>query len=179
MLALKVPVTDADHHQGSLQAPLILVEYGDFQSSICQQLRPFIKRLQHHYGERISFVFRHFPLTPQHDEAFNAALVAEFAAHKQEFWSVYDLLYDYQDQLGWTLYSSIASKFALSIQELDSALQRGQDEAAVKEDLQSGLLSGVNTAPTLFINGQQYQGQPDLLVMEYLLDNLLRKRSKK
>lgn len=173
MSALQVPINTTDHCQGDLHAPLMLLEYGDFQCPACEQIRLLIKRLQHYYGVRLCYVFRHFPQKDTHDEAFNAALVAEFAARKGQFWPVYELLYDYQDQLGWTLYSSIASKFAWSIQELDSALQRGYDEASVNQDYHSGVVSGVLDTPSLFLNGQMYQGKPDFLVIEYLCDSLL------
>src|SRR5579862_2396178 len=82
---LKVPVTAKDHIQGDLKSPAILVEYGDYQCPHCGHAYPIVKRVQKHFGQRLGFVFRNFPLNEIHPDAENAAETAEFAATHQRF----------------------------------------------------------------------------------------------
>ena len=79
MSTLQVPVTDADHIEGDPDAPVTLVEYADYECPYCGAAYSVIKRVQKHFGKRLRFVFRNFPLTQIHPEAENAAETAEFA----------------------------------------------------------------------------------------------------
>ena len=72
MSSLQVPVTSADHVQGDLAAPVALVEYGDYECPACGMAFPIVKQVQKHFGKRMYFVFRNFPLTQIHPEAFGA-----------------------------------------------------------------------------------------------------------
>ena len=82
---LRIPVTSADHLQGDPGAPVVLVEYGDYQCPHCGHAYPIVKRLQRHFGKDLAFVFRNFPLTEIHPDAEAAAETAEFAATKDAF----------------------------------------------------------------------------------------------
>src|SRR5271163_1967267 len=100
MAMLKVPVTADDHIQGDPDAPIILVEYGDYQCPHCGHAYPIVKRVQKHFGKRLGFVFRNFPLSEIHPYAESAAEAAEFAAVQGRFWEMHDGIFENQDTLG-------------------------------------------------------------------------------
>ena len=86
MATLKVPVTSDDHIQGDGHAPIVLVEYGDYECPDCGSAYPIVKRVQKHFGKRLGFVFRNFPLSEIHPNASSAAEAAEFAGANGRFW---------------------------------------------------------------------------------------------
>ena len=99
--ALTMPVTeDRDHIQGPADAPVTLVEYGDYECPYCGAAYPIVKEVQARMGERLRFVFRNFPITTSHPHAEQAAEAAEAAAAQGSFWRMHDVLYENQKRLG-------------------------------------------------------------------------------
>ena len=91
---LTLPVSESrDHIQGPINAPLTLVEYGDYQCPYCAQAYMIIKEIQERLGSKLRFVFRNFPLTKVRPRAYNAAIAAETAAAQGKFWEMYDYLF--------------------------------------------------------------------------------------
>ncbi|HEX6467050.1 MAG TPA: thioredoxin domain-containing protein, partial [Terriglobales bacterium] len=121
MAILKVPVTSADHIQGEEDAPVTLVEYGDYECPHCGRAYGIIKRVQKHFGRRLRFVFRNFPLNESHPNAENAAESSEFAAAHGRFWEMHDLLYENQEQLSLPALLELAESLGLSGKELHNA----------------------------------------------------------
>ncbi|MEI9852894.1 MAG: DsbA family protein [Sphingomonas sp.] len=158
MAVLKIPVTAADHRQGPDDAPVTLVEYGDYECPYCAEAHPIVKRLRAQFGDRLRLVFRHFPLGAVHPNALRAAEVAEFAGAHGKFWDMHDLLYENQSQLGDRLYARLAQKLGLSVPALGEAVDEGLYEARVHEDFSGGVRSGVNGTPSFFINAVRYDG---------------------
>jgi protein-disulfide isomerase len=158
MVTLKVPVTSDDHIQGNTKAPVLLVEYGDYECPHCGHAYPIIKRVQKHFGQRLGFVFRNFPLTEMHPNAEDAAETAEFAATQGKFWEMHDAIFENQDALSVPLLLELAEKLKLDPAALEEALNSGKFTNRVKEDFHGGVLSGVNGTPTFFINGQRHDG---------------------
>ena len=156
MSTLQVPVTDADHIEGDVHAPVTLVEYGDYECPICGLAYPIVKRVQKHFGKRLRFVFRNFPLTQIHLEAENAAETAEFAAAHDRFWEMHDALFENQQTLGPKLYLSLAAAFNLPAEGLKEALEHRAFRPKIRSDFVGGLKSGVNGTPTFFINGRRH-----------------------
>ena len=98
---LTVPITsEHDHIQGSFDAPLTLVEYGDYQCPFCGAAYPEIKKVQKKLGSRMRFIFRNFPITSLHEFAERAAEAAEAASAQGKFWEMHDFLYEHQNSLG-------------------------------------------------------------------------------
>src|ERR1700761_482220 len=161
MSKLSLPVTDKDHRQGDPEAPCVLVEYGDYQCPSCGGAYPIVKRVQKHFGKRLGFVFRNFPLTQLHPYAEAAAETAEFAAAQGKFWEMHDLIYENQARLGEELLLDLAQELDLDPEKLIQALQAKEFAARVKSDFSSGVRSGVNGTPTFFINGQRHDGRYD------------------
>jgi protein-disulfide isomerase len=161
MSTLTIAVSDDDHIQGDRAAKCSLVEYGDYQCPYCGQAYPVVKKLQKHFGKRLSFVFRNFPLSKMHQWAEPAAEVAEFAGTHGKFWEMHDLLYENQERLGNALFLELIDALDLSPSQLQTALAEQTYRARVRADFAGGVRSGVNGTPTFFINGQRYDGSPD------------------
>src|SRR6266436_6027039 len=95
-MTLKVPVTPKDHISGSDNAPVTLVEYGDYECPFCGRAHPIIKSVQHRLGRRLRCVYRHFPLAEMHPRAFRAAEAAEAAGARRKFWPMHDMQFERQ-----------------------------------------------------------------------------------
>ncbi len=156
MSTLKVPVGPADHSQGDENAPCTLVEYGDYECPYCGQAYPIVKRVQKHFGKRLRFVFRNFPLAEMHPHAEFAAEVAEFAGAHGKFWEMHDLLYENQKRFGGELFLELAQQLKLAPADLRAALEKREYLPRVRADFSGGARSGVNGTPTFFINGQRH-----------------------
>lgn len=158
MSILKIPVTKEDHIQGDNNAPLTLVEYGDYECPYCGAAYPIIKRIQKHFGKRLRFVFRNFPIVESHPNAGIAAMTAEFAAKYNKFWEMHDILYEHQDALDLPDLLSYAKSLGLSISELQQAIENETFADKIKNDFMGGVRSGVNGTPGFFINGHFHNG---------------------
>ena len=161
MSMLKNPVGSEDHIQGDEDAPFTLVEYGDYECPHCGAAHPVIKRVERHFGKRLRFAFRNFPLTQIHANAQSAAETAEFAANEGKFWEMHDLLFENQERLGNDLYDELAAQLDLDVVRLQEALEKGAYTRRVRNDFTGGVRSGVNGTPTFFINGQRHNGPAD------------------
>jgi len=158
---LTQPVSVHDHAEGPADAPLTLVEYGDYQCPYCGAAYPVVKRLQKTLGKKLRFVFRNFPLTRMHPYALIAAQAAEAAALQGKFWEMHDLLFEQQTLLGPDIIPVLAKKIGLNVEQFGSDIKQDVVERRIKEDRQSGIRSGVNGTPTFFINGKRHDGSPD------------------
>jgi len=161
MSTLTQPVSGHDHAEGPADAPLTLVEYGDYQCPYCGAAYPVVKRLQKTLGKKLRFVFRNFPLTQAHPYALIAAEAAEVAALQEKFWEMHDLLFEQQTLLKPEIIPSWAKRVGLNLEQFETDIKQGVVEKRIKEDRQSGIRSGVNGTPTFFINGARYDGSPD------------------
>lgn len=161
MPKLTIAVSNEDQAQGSASAPCTLVEYGDYQCSNCGEAHPLVKRLQRHFGSKLRFVFRNFPMTRLHAQAENAAQVAEFAGAHGKFWEAHDLLLENQLRLGDAFYAEIAEQTGLDAAELRNALEKQTFLKRVRDDFGGGVRSGVNGTPTFYINGERFNGPID------------------
>ncbi len=158
MAILKVPVTPNDHSQGDEHAAITLVEYGDYQCPHCGHAYPIVKQVQQHFGKRLKFVFRNFPLNEVHPQAEAAAETAEFAAVHARFWEMHDGIFENQENLAPELLLELGKTFGLSVPDLAHALKAGTYATRVREDFMGGVRSGVNGTPTFFINTHRHEG---------------------
>ena len=156
MPQLAVPVSANDHMLGKPNAPVVLVEYADYQCPYCGDAFPIVKKVADTFGDQVCVVFRNFPLVQSHQQALPAALVAEFAAKQGHFWEVHDALYANQRALGVPLYAQILAQFKVSPQDLEAALNDPAAEARIRQDMDSGERSGVDGTPAFFINGTKF-----------------------
>jgi protein-disulfide isomerase len=173
MSKLSVPVSDRDHRQGDPDAPCTLIEYGDYQCPSCGHAYPIVKRVQKHFGKRLLFVFRNFPLSEMHPYAEPAAETAEFAAAHHKFWEMHDLLYENQDRLDDALLFQLAQQLHLDPEKLRQALASKEFEPRVRADFRGGVRGGVNGTPTFFINGQRHDGAYDYASLVEAIEGVL------
>jgi protein-disulfide isomerase len=143
-----------------MDAPVVLVEYGDFECPYCGDAYPELKAVQQAMGNGLCFVFRHFPLNQSHPHAQRAAEFAEAAATVGRFWEMHDLLFENQRALGDRNLTVYAEKLGMNRKLIEAALS-GEFAARVRRDFRSGVRSGVNGTPSLFINGERYEGARD------------------
>lgn len=155
---LTPPVDESDHRRGPQDAPVTLVEYGDYECPSCLMAYPIIKEVQEQMGDRLQFVFRNFPLKEAHPHAAHAAEIAEAAADQGKFWEMHDILYENQEALDDESLLEYAEAIGLDVERVMRALEGREYARRVREDFRSGVKSGVNGTPTFFINGERYDG---------------------
>ena len=159
---LAIAVSEKDHADGPSDAPVTLVEYGDYECPYCGRAYPIVKEIQKRMEGRLRFVFRNFPLNTNHEHAGVAAQAAEAAAGQGKFWQMHDLLYEHQDELAEADLNSYALKIGLEIYQFESDLSTERYAKRVRDDFRGGVRSGVNGTPTFFINDVRYNGPHEL-----------------
>ena len=147
-----LPVSDSDHMLGSQTARVALVEYGDFECPSCAQAYPAVKILLKHFGERVRFVFRHFPLREVHPHAELAAEAAEAAGAQNKFWPMHDLLFQNQLHLNAKNLRQYAEKVELDLARYDFEMGEHVYLQRVQEHIEGGTRSRVRSTPTFFVN---------------------------
>lgn len=155
------PVTAEDWSLGLLHAPITLLEYGDFECPYCAMARPVLEDLVVEYPDTIRLIFRHFPLTTVHPHAFMAAEAAEAAGAQGEFWTMHDALFTHQQQLEYEHLRWYAEQSGLDVARFDQEMRSHLYAGEVNQDVRRGIQDGVNGTPTIFINGQRYDGPRD------------------
>ena len=167
---LTLPVGDRDHIQGPADAPVTLVEYGDYECPHCGRAYPIVKQVQQRMGRRLRFVFRNFPLRESHPHAQHAAEAAEAAGAQGKFWEMHDRLFERQFALDDDNLIEYAGDLGLDVERFRRELAQRAYEPRLREDFRSGVTSGVNGTPTFFINGARHDDawdlQPLLAVLE-------------
>jgi protein-disulfide isomerase len=162
---LAVPVTRRDHIRGPFNAPVTLLEYGDFECPYCGQAHAIVQAVEQEMGEQLRFAFRHFPLTNMHPHAEHAAEAAEAAGAQGKFWEMHDLLYENQDALDDRDIVNYAAELGLDVRRIVSDIVSGAHAGKIRQDFVSGVRSDVNGTPTFFINGMRYDGPRDVYSM--------------
>jgi protein-disulfide isomerase len=159
---LTLPVSEErDHTQGDPDAPVTLVEYGDYECPYCGAAYPIVKELQKRLGERLRFVFRNFPITDSHPRAEQAAEAAEAAAAQGHFWEMHDHLFEHQRHLEADDLHRYALKLGLDVDRFDQELARRAHAPRVRGAVMSGVRSGVAGTPTFYINGKRHDDSYD------------------
>jgi protein-disulfide isomerase len=171
-VSLTIPVGKDDHVLGPADAPVTLLEYGDYQCPSCGAAYPMVKAIQKRLGAKLRFVFRNMPLSEIHPNAELAAEAAEAAAAQEKFWEMHDMLYEHQDELGPDLVRALAKRLRLDMPRFEDDLVSRRFRDHVKRDFMGGVRSGVNGTPTFFVDGARYDGILD----EQSLEAALRQR---
>jgi protein-disulfide isomerase len=148
-----------------VNAPVTLVEYGDFECPYCGRAHSILPAIVEEMGPQLCFVFRHFPLASIHPHAEAAALAAEAAAAQGRFWPMHDVLYENQNALEDDDLLAYARALDLEMTEFEDALRSGKDLPRINEDFMGGVRSGVNGTPTFFINGERHEGSYEYPVL--------------
>jgi Na+/H+ antiporter NhaA len=155
---------ERDHVRGSIDAPVTVVEYGDFECPYCGQAEPVVRELLRDFGD-VRYVWRHLPLNDVHPGAQLAAEAAEAAADQGAFWEMHDLLLGNQDALRPSDLIAYAEQLGLDVERFADDLREHAGAARVAEDVDSADLSGVSGTPTFFINGRRHYGAYDIATL--------------
>jgi Na+/H+ antiporter NhaA len=154
-------VPDRDHMRGPADAPVTVVEYGDFECPYCGQAEPVVRELLADFGD-VRYVWRNLPLTDVHPRAQLAAEAAEAADAQDAFWPMHDLLLDRQDALSIEDLLRYGEELGLDVDRFSADIQRGLGTSRIADDVDSADASGVSGTPTFFINGRRHHGAYDI-----------------
>ena len=159
---LAVPVDgERDHVRGPEDAPVTIVEYGDFECPYCGQAEPVVRELLRNQGD-VRYVWRHLPLSDVHPHAELAAEAAEAAAAQGAFWEMHDLLLDHQGALAVSDLVGYARGLGLDVERFSDDLEKHSGAGRVNEDVDGADLSNVSGTPTFFVNGRRHHGAYDI-----------------
>jgi protein-disulfide isomerase len=142
---------------GPIDAPILIVEFSDFECPFCSRLATSLAEIKQTYGDRVRIEFRHFPLS-FHANARPAAVAAECAHEQGEFWAFHDLLFRHHRELDETRISAFAQTIGLDEARFAACRADSEIHARVDADLEAGQAAGVTGTPVFFINGVAYVG---------------------
>ena len=152
-----------DHIRGNPEAPLTLVEYGDYECPFCSRATGGIDEVVGHFGDELRYVWRHLPLERVHPRAFDAARAAEAAGLQGKYFEMGKMLFANQDDLEWSNIYRYANAIGLDIERFDEDVRVHPSKALhrVQDDAQDAELMDLNSTPTFFVNGKRHKGPWD------------------
>jgi protein-disulfide isomerase len=153
-----VPLGGTEPVKGEASAPVTIVEYSDFQCPYCLRVMPTLKRLKDAYGDRVRVIWKDFPLTQIHPQAFKAAEAAHCAGDEGKFWEYHDVLFANQAALQVDDLKGYASKIALDKARFSACLDTSKYAERVRDTIAEGNRLGVTSTPTVYINGRALSG---------------------
>jgi protein-disulfide isomerase len=143
-----------DHVLGRATAPILLLEFGDFQCPTCKQAAPVVEMLLKEHEQQVRFAFRHYPLEDLHPEALQAAEAAESAAAQGRFWEMHSLLFERQQHLKGTDLEGYAAELGLDVTRFRADMREHVHVARIRADIALGQQAHVRSTPGFFINGK-------------------------
>ena len=158
---LMPPVGPEDHVRGADNAPITLVEYGDYECPHCALAHVVVQQVLEDVGDEVRFVFRNFPVGELHAHAWPAAEAAESVAARggdKAFWAMHDLLFENQDALQHDDLIEYAAAAGVDPIAVADDLATAATRETVEHDVDSGRRSGVRGTPTFFVNGRRFEG---------------------
>lgn len=155
---LVTPVNEHDHSQGPADAPVTLVQYGDYECPYTRQSTAVVRAIQQQLGARLRFVFRNFPLTEIHPHALHSAEAAEAAAAQGKFWEMHDYIFHHQQMLKDSDLKRFAEALDLDVAQFEYDMAHHQYLRRIEADVENGIQSGVQGTPTFYINGARHNG---------------------
>ena len=170
-----VPVAAGDPVRGNANAPVTIVEFSDFQCPFCQRVNPTLEKIRQTYGDRVKIVFKDFPL-PNHPQAPKAAEAARCAADQNKFWEMHDAMFANQRALELPGLKQTARAIGLDGTTFDSCLDSGKHAGVVADNADLGEKMGINSTPTLYVNGRQILGAMPFEVFKQVIDEELAKK---
>lgn len=169
-------VTETDWVRGNPNAELTLIEYGDFQCPACGSYAPLVKQVEEEYPETLKVVFRNFPLTSIHPNAYPASQAAEAAGRQGKFWEMHDKLFETQKEWSsesdpMTYFEKYASELELDVEQFKFDVNSSEVSDAIAVDIALGNQTGINATPTFILNGQQIRAPQSLDGFKALIES--------
>jgi protein-disulfide isomerase len=173
---LTIAVGPNDHAVGLPNAPLTLVEFGDYQCPYCAEAFSIVEQIREHFGDQLRFVFRNLPLVDVHPFAEAAAEVAEAAGMQGKFWEMHQTLFEHQEQLDEAALIRYAVAVGADFNQVAKDLASGTPHQRVTDDADGALRSGAEGTPTFFVNEVRYEGswmyEPFVEYLQGVLDQI-------
>jgi protein-disulfide isomerase len=157
---------------GATSQKIILAEFSDFQCPYCKRGAEVLKEFMTKNQNKVTLVFKHFPLDQIHSQARPAAQAAWAAQQQNKFWEYHDGLFQDQDKLNDGFYEELAKKLQLDVTKFNQDRASDAAKEAVQKDLELGISLGINGTPTLLLNGKVLSGVPDLQELQKAVDEL-------
>jgi protein-disulfide isomerase len=174
----QVAVSADDPALGNANAPVTLVEFSDFQCPFCARVMPTLKRVQEAYGNRVRIVWKDFPLTSIHPQAFKAAEAGQCAQEQGKFWELHDRLFANQQALQSDSLKKYAADSGLDAAKFNACLDTAKYGDRVQEQMGIGTRLGVSSTPTVFVNGRLVSGAQPFEVFTTIIDEELERAKK-
>jgi protein-disulfide isomerase len=163
-------VTNEDHVRGVPNPSITLVEYGDYECPFCGEAFWVLRQIEQRFAKELRFVFRNFPLTEIHPQAMVAAEAAEAADAQGKFWEMHDAIYENQRALSPEMLVALADRMRLDTDRFEEDVDSHRFATKIHKDFMSGVRSGVNGTPTLFINGYRFDGPVDFTLLSRAIE---------
>jgi protein-disulfide isomerase len=159
-------VTADDHVRGQADAPVTVLEYGDYECPYCRGAARDVREMMTRYPDTVRFVFRNFPIVQLHPHAEQAAEAAEAAGAQGKFWEMYELLLDPSHRLDLPSLLDCAADLALDVGRFRDEVTGMAYAAKIERDIQEGIHDGVNATPKFYVNGERIDGKLPLEGLE-------------
>lgn len=170
-----VPVSANDPVRGNASAPVTIIEFSDFQCPFCQRVNPTLTQIRNTYGDRVKIIFKDYPL-PNHPQAPKAAEAARCAAEQNKFWEMHDAMFANQRALEVPQLKQTARSLGINGATFDSCLDSGKYAKLVQSGSELGERMGVNSTPSLYVNGRPVIGAMPFEVFKQVIDEELARK---
>jgi protein-disulfide isomerase len=171
-----VELDPADPSIGNAKAPVTIIEFSDFQCPFCLRVAPTLKKIRATYGDRVRVVWKDFPLTQIHPQAFKAGEAGHCAAEQGKFWEYHDQLFGNQQALMPEDLKTYAASVGLDAERFNSCLDMSKHAEVVRDGVAQGTRLGVNSTPTVFVNGRRVSGAQPYEVFAGVIDEELSRK---
>ena len=172
----KVDVAANDASLGPSSAPITIVEFSDFQCPFCQRAAPTLKQIRSKYGDKVRIVWKDFPLTQIHPQAFKAAEAGRCAEEQGKFWEFHDQMFGNQAALQPDSLKKYAADMGLDATKFNACLDSSKYAERVRDGVAAGTRLGVNSTPTLYINGRMLTGAQPYETFASIIDEELARK---
>ena len=171
-----------DNVEGNADSKVIIIEYSDFECSACRTYYLVMRELMVEFGDRVAFIYRHFPLTGIHANAELAARAAQAAGEQGKFWEMHDLLFEKQNE--WIkaadtelLFESYATLLGISVEQFKTDFRSKKIRDFVRAERANAIKLGLQDTPTFFINGKQIQNPSSVDVFRTIIEGAINSKS--
>ena len=171
-----VELSADDPSIGNAKAPVTLIEFSDFQCPFCLRVAPTLKQIRATYGDKVRVVWKDFPLTQIHPQAFKAGEAGHCAAEQGKFWEYHDQLFGNQQALQPDDLKKYAAGVGIDAEKFNACLDTSKHAEFVRGGVAQGTRLGVNSTPTVFVNGRRVSGAQPYEVFAALIDEELSKK---
>ena len=176
---IEVIIEPRDVFVGDEDAPVTLMEFGDYESEACAKANEVVKRLLDEYDGKLKFNFRHFPQTKIHQRSLKAGEAAVAAAQDGKFWEMHNILFQNRRQLGTVSLKLHSKEAGIKNKKFLEDLVNGKYGWQVQDDLKEGLDRGIKEVPAFFVNDELFTGKPSFENLSKVIDSALRKAKRK